>query len=90
MACCFEESRLAYVSGDRGLAKALSNEGKEHKERMEWFNAEASDWIFASRSRSLPPMTQLDLTNRCLPRYSENNEVRMTLLFKSCSYLTPC
>ena len=51
MASCFEESRLAYVAGDRALAKALSNEGKEHKERMEQLNAEASAWIFASMSR---------------------------------------
>ena len=49
MASCFEESRLAYVTGDRASAKALSIEGREHKERMEQFNAEASAWIFASR-----------------------------------------
>jgi len=54
MASCFEESRLAYVTGDRALAKELSIEGKEHKERMEQLNAEASAWIFASMLRCPP------------------------------------
>ena len=54
MASCFEESRLAYVTGDRALAKELSNEGKEHKERMVQFHEKASAWIFASKLRWPP------------------------------------
>lgn len=48
MAYCFEESRCAYLSGDGAMAKALSNEGKEHKAMMEQLNEAASAWIFAS------------------------------------------
>lgn len=50
MANCFEESKRAYGSGDGAKAKMLSNEGKEHKERMEQLHAEASAWIYASKS----------------------------------------
>ena len=54
MARCFEESQQAYTSGDRAGAKTLSNEGREHKARMEQLNAEASAWIYASGSRRFP------------------------------------
>ena len=53
MARCFEESRRAYESGDRAGAKVLSNEGKGHKSRMEQLNAEASSWVYSSKSYSL-------------------------------------
>ena len=48
MANCFEESRRAYGAGDGARAKVLSNEGKEHKAKMEELHAEASAWIYAS------------------------------------------
>ena len=51
MARCFEESKQAYTSGDGAHAKALSNEGKAHKAEMEQLNAEASAWVYASKSR---------------------------------------
>ena len=50
MARCFEESQQSYTSGDGAKAKVLSNEGKQHKARMEELNAEASAWIYASES----------------------------------------
>lgn len=50
MARCFEESKRAYTSGDGAHAKALSNEGKEHKAKMERLHGEASAWIYASES----------------------------------------
>jgi hypothetical protein len=56
MARCFEESKRAYTSGDGAKAKTLSNEGKEHKARMEQSNAEASAWIYASKLELLPLM----------------------------------
>lgn len=51
MARCFEESQRAYTSGDGAKAKVLSNEGKEHKAKMEQLHAEASSWIYASELR---------------------------------------
>jgi len=39
-----------YAAGDGGMAKTLSNEGKEHNARMEELNLEASAWIYASKS----------------------------------------
>lgn len=51
MARCFEESQQAYTAGDGAKAKALSNEGKEHRANMEQLNAEASSWIYASELR---------------------------------------
>ena len=51
MAHCFEESQTAYTTGDRARAKVLSNEGKEHKAKMEELHAEASAWIYASKLR---------------------------------------
>lgn len=46
MAKCFEQSHAAYQSGDGARAKQLSNEGNEHKRKMNEFNAKASEWIF--------------------------------------------
>jgi len=67
MGRCFEESKRAYTAGDGARAKALSNEGKEHKAKKDELNAEASAWIYASKSRSfshrLPPV---DLTRLSL------------------------
>ena len=50
MGRCFEESKHAYTAGDGARAKVLSNEGKEHKAKMDELNAEASAWIYASES----------------------------------------
>lgn len=60
MARCFEESKRAYTSGDGAHAKALSNEGKEHKAKMEKLHGEASAWIYASESRDLHRLPQDD------------------------------
>ena len=49
MAQCFEESHTAYANGDGAHAKELSNQGKAYKAEMERLNAEASEWIFASK-----------------------------------------
>jgi hypothetical protein len=57
MVRCFNESHEAYARKDGARAKELSNQGKEHKRNMEEFNAQASDWIFASEYR-----------HPCLPR----------------------
>lgn len=43
---CFERSKEAYNSGDGAAAKALSNEGKAHGEKMEQYNRQASEFIF--------------------------------------------
>jgi hypothetical protein len=58
MAKCFEESHEAYARKDGARAKELSNQGKEHKRRMEELNLQASEWIFTS-----------ELQNTCLPRF---------------------
>lgn len=49
MAKCFDQSHAAYGRGDGGKAKELSNEGHQHKQRMEQLNAEASNWIYQVR-----------------------------------------
>ncbi len=46
MARCFIESREAFSRGDRAAAKVLSNQGKNHKQKMEQLHKEASDWIY--------------------------------------------
>ncbi|KAK5092004.1 hypothetical protein LTR70_006111 [Exophiala xenobiotica] len=43
---CYERSKEAYNNGDGAAAKALSNEGKAHGERMEQYNKQASEFIF--------------------------------------------
>lgn len=55
MARCFEESQHAYTSGDGAKAKMLSNEGKDHKARMERLNAEAGAWIYAKNNEDRNP-----------------------------------
>jgi hypothetical protein len=47
----FNESHEAYARKDGARPKEFSNQGKEHKRSMEEFNAQASDWIFASECR---------------------------------------
>lgn len=51
MAKCFDQSHAAYSHGDGGKAKDLSNEGHQHKTRMEQLNKEASEWIYKVRAR---------------------------------------
>jgi len=55
MVHCFEESKRVYAAGDGARAKALSNEGKEHKAEMEGLNAEASAWIYAKNNEDSGP-----------------------------------
>jgi len=60
MARCFEESHEAYSRKDGARAKELSNEGKEHKRKMEELNAQASEWIFAKNNEDSAP-DEIDL-----------------------------
>jgi DNA-nicking Smr family endonuclease len=43
---CLAKSQQAYASGDGGAAHALSEEGKQHGEKMAEFNKQASEYIF--------------------------------------------
>jgi len=52
MARSFQQSQDAYKRGDGALAKDLSNQGKDHRRRMESLNKQASDWIFQRESAS--------------------------------------
>ncbi|KAF7782521.1 hypothetical protein Agabi119p4_1897 [Agaricus bisporus var. burnettii] len=55
MARYFQESHQAYASGNRALAKDLSNKGKEHRNRMEDLNRQASDRIFTENNKDRGP-----------------------------------
>lgn len=55
MAKCFDQSHSAYSHGDGGKAKQLSNDGHQHKTRMEQLNKEASDWIFQANNEDSGP-----------------------------------
>jgi len=55
MARCFEESHEAYSRRDGARAKELSNQGKEHKLRMEELNSQASEWIFTKNNEDSGP-----------------------------------
>lgn len=55
MARCFEESHQAYSNGDGARAKELSNKGKQHKNRMEELNRQASEWIFIENNKDSQP-----------------------------------
>lgn len=43
---CFEKSKKEFESGDKGKAKELSDEGKEHGAKMEEFNRQAAEAFF--------------------------------------------
>ncbi|UZJ52453.1 hypothetical protein CBS101457_001773 [Exobasidium rhododendri] len=60
MAKCFDGSHKAYSSGDSGRAKQLSNEGHEHKRKMEQANQEAADWIYVANNEDSGP-NEVDL-----------------------------
>ncbi|SJL14352.1 uncharacterized protein ARMOST_17808 [Armillaria ostoyae] len=55
MARCFSESHEAYNRGDRAAAKDLSNQGKNHKQKMEQLHKEASKWIYLENNRDRKP-----------------------------------
>lgn len=55
MAKCFDQSHSAYSHGDGSKAKQLSNEGHEHKSRMEQLNKEAADWIYVANNEDSGP-----------------------------------
>jgi len=80
MARCFEESKRAYTSGDGARAKTLSNEGKEHKAKMEELHLEASAWVYASESPRRWIDDHLQMISRVF-RSLENNEVSLIPLF---------
>ncbi|SJL10223.1 uncharacterized protein ARMOST_13607 [Armillaria ostoyae] len=52
---CFNESREAYSRGNGAAAKELSKQGKNHKQKMEQLNKEASDWIYLENNRDCRP-----------------------------------
>lgn len=60
MAKSFDESHKAYAQGDGGRAKQLSNQGHEHKQKMEQFNQQAADWIFHANNEDSAP-NEVDL-----------------------------
>jgi len=74
MARSFKESKRAHAK-----AKTLSNEDQEHKTRMEQLDAEASAWVYASKSRyfshKLPPRRSYVFVT--LDLRLENNEVSL-------------
>ncbi|KAK0184062.1 hypothetical protein F5146DRAFT_330477 [Armillaria mellea] len=55
MVRCFKESREIYSRGDRAAAKDLSNQGKNHKQKMEELNKEASNCIYLENNRDRIP-----------------------------------
>jgi len=55
MAKCFQESHEAYTRGDGALAKELSNQGKDHQQKMGELNKEASDFIFVENNKDSKP-----------------------------------
>ncbi|POR36077.1 Smr domain-containing protein C11H11.03c [Tolypocladium paradoxum] len=55
---CFDRSRNAYKSGDGALAKELSNQGKQHDQRMDDYNRQASEYIF--RENNAPGKVDAD------------------------------
>lgn len=75
---CFERSKDAYNRGDGAAAKALSNEGKEHGERMEQYNKQASDFIFRENNISdrVPPDT-IDLHGQFVEEAEDILEARI-------------
>ncbi|PBK85166.1 DUF1771-domain-containing protein [Armillaria gallica] len=55
MARCFDESHEAHNRGDRAAAKEFSEQGKNHKQKMEQLNKEASNWIYHENNRNRKP-----------------------------------
>ena len=53
----FTASHQAYASGDRALAHALSQKGKQHGENMKAYNEQAKNFIFYVNNASLPDDT---------------------------------
>lgn len=56
MANAFEQSHQAYSRGNKAEAKTLSNRGKEHQQKMESLNKEASEWIFNGTYHIVPAL----------------------------------
>ncbi|PBK88691.1 DUF1771-domain-containing protein [Armillaria gallica] len=52
---CFNESREAHSRGEGAAAKDLSKQGKNHKQKMEQLNKEASDLIYLVNNRDCRP-----------------------------------
>ncbi|KAK0186907.1 hypothetical protein F5146DRAFT_935134, partial [Armillaria mellea] len=55
MSRCFSESHEAYDRGDHAAAKELSNQGKNHKQKMEQLHKAASTWIYLENNRGREP-----------------------------------
>jgi len=53
----FTASHQAYTSGDRALAHARSQQGKQHGENMKAYNKQAKDFIFCINNADLPDDT---------------------------------
>ncbi|KAK0184902.1 hypothetical protein F5146DRAFT_1169142 [Armillaria mellea] len=58
----------AYDRGDRAAAKFLSNQGKDHKRKMEQLNKEASNFIYLENNRHREP-GEIDLHGLCQRSY---------------------
>ncbi|KAG0636968.1 hypothetical protein HOY80DRAFT_1010961 [Tuber brumale] len=76
----FTASHEAYASGDRALAHALSQQGKQHGENMKAYNERAKNFIFCVNNADLPDDTvdlhglyveeAIDMLSRCIGRIS--------------------
>ncbi|ORY28824.1 hypothetical protein BCR39DRAFT_559388 [Naematelia encephala] len=54
---CFAQSQQAYQSGDGERAHELSMEGKQHQQRQDELDDQASQWIFNANNNASPPNT---------------------------------
>ena len=71
MARCKSESQEAYNREDHAAAKDLSNQRKNHKQKMEQLNKEASNWIYHGQCYNPSPLYLM----RMLIFSIENNRV---------------
>ncbi|KAL7420964.1 hypothetical protein Q5752_003848 [Cryptotrichosporon argae] len=54
---CFAQSQQAYQSGDGARAHELSVQGKQHQQRQDELDEQASQWIYSENNTSSPPNT---------------------------------
>jgi DNA-nicking Smr family endonuclease len=58
---CFNDSQMAFKSGEKQKAKELSDKGKKAKAEMERFNRSAADAIFKSNNAKVTEPNTIDL-----------------------------
>ncbi|KAH6910422.1 hypothetical protein BKA70DRAFT_1273065 [Coprinopsis sp. MPI-PUGE-AT-0042] len=101
MARCFQQGSEAYSRGEGGLAKEMSNKGKEHQRKMDEYNKQASDWIFKANNLDSGP-GEIDLhglyvkeaiarTEEALQTAKRNGDTEVKLIVGELwlSYFTP-